>query len=163
MRRAQPILTALETGRNQRNLHLSARLHLPANSSYFRFVCTFQELYDTCLPRKVLSLDYLAVWSSFHSLLSVLWATLLRVIVLGFEAAQFRPSQSTPTLNQTHAIKWLKVHTQMGERIARRPNSPEKHLTHQERCKLVKNGSSLLEDATETQAAHLSLKKKGFR
>ena len=31
------------------NVWLASQSHLPANSSYFRVICTFQELHDTCL------------------------------------------------------------------------------------------------------------------
>ena len=44
LRRARPILTALATVGNQWNPLFAARLHLPAKSSYLRFICTFPEL-----------------------------------------------------------------------------------------------------------------------
>ena len=31
------------------NVGLACRSHLPANSSQFRFICTFQDLHQTCL------------------------------------------------------------------------------------------------------------------
>ena len=52
LRRAQPVLTALATVGNQDNpsvlaiiVRLVSRLYLTANSSYFQFICTFQELH----------------------------------------------------------------------------------------------------------------------
>ena len=55
-RRARPILTALAIIGNYGissasviSVWLVSRLHLLVNSSYLLFICTFQELHDTCL------------------------------------------------------------------------------------------------------------------
>ena len=53
--------------------------------------------HDTYLDREVISMEFLAIWSSFHSLVSALWATLLYIYWkdLGFKAAQIRPNWLT--------------------------------------------------------------------
>ena len=43
LRRARPILTILVTVGNQGNSFLAAQLDLPANSSYFQLVCTYEQ------------------------------------------------------------------------------------------------------------------------
>ena len=109
------------TVRNQEHPLLAPHLHLSANLSYFRFIWPFKSHTISGLFSHLVILSPTSdEWMYFEPFYGRYWtsASKRRSLGLSINRPYFK-------LEWKHAMKWLKIHSQMGRRTARRLNNPE--------------------------------------